>query len=99
MGEIRYLAAADKFISSLEARHRARILADIELISRLGFRAPVSVRTITGHSPMWEVKNGDYRTFFFIDDGVMWILHACKKQDQRHGITAAAERMKALRGR
>ena len=96
---IRYFVAADKFISSLESRFRAAIRADIELVAELGLRAPVSARTISGNSPMWEIKNGDYRTFFVIDDGVMWILHACKKQDQRHGIGVAADRMRAVRGR
>lgn len=97
--EVRYLQAADRFIGKLEARHRAAILADIELVAQGGLTAPVSLRTITGHSPMWELKNGDYRTFFFIDSDAMWILHTCKKQDQRHGIDLAAQRMKAIRGR
>ena len=28
---------------------------------------------------------------------LMWILHACRKQDQWHGIEMAVERMKKLR--
>ena len=99
MVEIRYLVAADKSIAELGAKYRAAIRADLEIVARAGMRAPVSVKTITGHSPMWELKNGDYRTFFMIDDGVLWVLAVCKKQDQRRTIHVAADRMKALRGR
>jgi len=99
MVEVRYLVAADKFIMSLESRYQSAITADRDQIAEMGFKAPVSAKSITGKSPMWEVKNGGYRTFFFIDNRVLWVLHSCKKQDQKHGMRLATERMKTLRGR
>jgi phage-related protein len=46
-----------------------------------------------------EIKNGGYRTFFFVDRGELWVLHCCRKQDQRHGIEVASERMKQVQER
>ncbi len=61
-----------------------------------GIKAPASIRSITGHAPMMEIRTGGYRTFFVVDRGEMWVLNCCKKQDQRHGIGIAADRMKLV---
>ncbi len=80
----------------LPAKLRAAIIADIGLVAEYGFKAPVSVRSITGHTPMHEIRTGQYRTFFAVDRNEMWILACCKKQDQRRTIEQAAERMKLV---
>ncbi len=85
-----------EFIETLEARFRAAILSDIERVAGYGFKAPVSMKSIKGHTPMMEIRNGGYRTFFVVDRGEMWILHCCKKQDQRPGIEVASDRMKLV---
>ena len=48
---------------------------------------------------MMEIRTDDYRTFFVVDRSEMWVLHCCKKQDQRRGIGVAAERMRLVLGR
>ncbi len=69
-------------LEGLEDRFRAAILSDIERVGEYQLKAPVSVRSIKGHS-----RNE------------MWILHCCKKQDQRHGIEVASECMKLVQER
>lgn len=99
MADVRYLDVADRFISRLEPRFKAAIMADVEIVAQMGMRAPVSVKTITGSSPLCEIRNGQYRTFFFFDSGAMWIVAACKKQDQKRTIEIANKRMREIRGR
>ncbi len=106
MLEIRYFALEGQetspvveFIESLEARFRAAIISDIERVAEYGFKAPVSLKSIKGHTPMIEIRNGNYRTLFVVDRGEMWILNCCKKQDQRAAIMVAAERMKLVQER
>lgn len=83
-------------IEEIPARFRAAILSDIERVAEYGFKAPVSVRSIKGHSPMVEIRTGGYRTFFVVDRREMWILACCKKQDQRRTIDVAHDRMKLV---
>lgn len=44
--------------------------------------------------PMRELKLGGFRVLFVVKDHRMWILEACKKQDQVAAINVAADRMK-----
>lgn len=45
---------------------------------------------------MFEIRTGGYRTFFVVDRDAMWILHCCKKDDQRRGIDVADDRMRMV---
>ncbi len=103
--DIRYFALEGstspvvKALEDIEDRFRAAILSDVERIAEYGLKAPVSLRSIKGHSPLMEIRNGIYRTFFVVDRNEMWVLHCCRKQDQRHGIEVASERMKLAQER
>jgi hypothetical protein len=83
-------------IEGIPARTRAAILSDIERVAEYGFQAPVSVKSIKGHSPLFEIRTQGFRTFFIVDRNEMWILHCCKKDDQRRGIEIADERMRLV---
>lgn len=83
-------------LDDVPARFRAAILSDVERVAEYGFKAPVSVRSIKGHSPLCEIRTGGYRTFFVVDRNEMWILHCCKKDDQRRGIELAEDRMRLV---
>ena len=103
LNEIVYFAAGRRsqvleFIAALPKKLQAAIHGDLETVATMGLRAPVSLKTITGHAPMWEIRNGPYRTFFVVDGGRLWVLGCCKKEEQRRAITLAAERMKTIRG-
>jgi len=83
----------------MPAADRAAILADILGVAEHGRRAPVSVKTITGAHGLMEIRTHGFRTFFAIRAGaVLWVLHACRKQDQWHGIEVAKARMRSLEG-
>lgn len=75
----------------------AEIQADLAEVGEHPDDPAVAWRWITGVSPMREIKTRDYRTFFFVEAGTVWIINCCKKQDQDHAIQVAAERMKSLR--
>lgn len=83
-------------IEQIPARLRAAILSDIERVAEYGFKSPVSIRSIKGHSPLLEIRTRGFRTFFVVDRDEMWILHCCKKDDQRRGIDLADERMRMV---
>lgn len=83
-------------LEAIPARFRAAIVSDIERVAEYGFKAPVSVKSIKGHSPMIEIRTGGYRTFFVVDRNEMWILACCKKQDQRRTIDVAQDRMRLV---
>jgi phage-related protein len=87
---------ADVAIMAVPEPFRAAIRVDIELVAEHELEAPVSVKSITGHAPLTEIRTGGYRIFFVVDQGEMWVLHCCKKQDQRRAIGLAAERMKLV---
>lgn len=78
---------------------RAALVEDIEAIAERESWSGVSVKAITGHSPMAEVRTDQYRAFFVVNHRVLWVLHACKKQDQKRAIKLAAERMDLVLGR
>lgn len=73
-------------------------MADVLRVAEMGRAAPVSVKAITGRPGLLEIRTRGFRTFFTLGPGaVRWVLHACRKQDQRHGIELAVERMGKLR--
>ncbi len=90
---------ARDFLASLPAADSSAISADILAVAERGRRAPVSAKAITGVRGLMEIRTYGYRTFFTTRDGTtLWVLHACRKQDQWHGIEMARTRLKALGG-
>jgi hypothetical protein len=87
---------ARDFIEEPPSEVAATIYADIAAFAKHGERAPVSWKWITGKHPMRELRTGAHRILFVVVDGTMWILGACKKQDQRAAIERAVDRMKEL---
>ena len=86
-----------EFLEGLQLADRACIMADVLRVAEMGRAAPVSVKAITGRPGLLEIRTRGFRTFFTLGPGaVMWILHACRKQGQRHGIEMAVERMRKL---
>ncbi len=85
-------------LSKLPEVQRAQILADITSFAELGDDAPVVWKWIKGKTnhPMRELKVGGHRVLFVVKDRRMWILEACKKQDQERAIRVAAARMKLI---
>lgn len=83
-------------IEAIPPRDRAAIVSDIERVADSGFKAPVSIRSIKGHSPLCEIRTRGFRTFFVVDRNELWVLHCCKKDDQRRGIELADERMRMV---
>ncbi len=87
------------FLDALPPADRACIAADIARVAEMGWGAPVSVKSIAGKRGLREIRTRGFRTFFCTGPGtVMWLLHACRKQDQRHGIEVAAARMDEVGG-
>jgi phage-related protein len=85
------------FIARLAEPFRGSIRADIHTLAEHGDNAPVSRKPVKGCSPMRQLTTGGYRTFYYIADNTVVVLHVCKKQDQKHGIQLAYRRMKELR--
>jgi hypothetical protein len=83
-------------LEKIPAGIRAAMVSDIERVAEYGFKSPVSIKSIKGHSPLIEIRTRGYRTFFVVDRNEMWILHCCKKDDQRRGIELASERMRMV---
>jgi hypothetical protein len=83
------------FLDSLPAEVRAHVMSDVELVSRWGRQAPVSVKAMKGNRNrgLMEIRTRGFRTFYCVASEVMWLLHGCKKQDQNAGIAVARERM------
>jgi hypothetical protein len=84
------------FLVSLPAADSACIAADIVAVAERGRQAPVSVKSITGVHGLLEIRTLGFRTFFTARGNTLWVLHACRKQDQWHGIEVAKARMKIL---
>lgn len=87
-----------EFLDELEERDRYYIQADLATFAEHGDGAPISIKAVKGKKPMMEIRTGGYRTFFVRLVDRVWVLHICKKQDQRRGIEAAAVRMKRVLG-
>jgi phage-related protein len=86
-----------EFLTALSAADRASIMADILRVAEHGRNAPVSVKQIKGTRGLLEIRTRGFRTFYVTRSGAtLWVLHACKKQDQWHGIEVASIRMKKL---
>jgi hypothetical protein len=87
------------FLDGLPAHLRAHVMADAALVATHGRLAPVSVKPIKGarNRGLYEIRTGGVRTFYCVAAEVMWLLHACRKQDQVGGIEVARERMERVR--
>lgn len=86
-----------EFVDALADRKMAaQIVADITAYAA-GTSATDS-KAINGYAPMFELRTGGYRILAARDGDTIWILHVCKKQDQKRGIRAAAKRMKLILG-
>jgi hypothetical protein len=85
------------FIDALSEPYRGAIRADIHVVAEHGRDAPASMKPIKGHSPLWEIRTLDYRTFYYFEGDMLVVLHVCKKQDQKRGIKIAARRLRELR--
>lgn len=86
------------FLDGLQAAQRAAIMSDVQLVGEHGRLAPVSMKPFKGprNRGHFEIRTGGYRTFYAIVGEVMWLLHACRKQDQVAGIAVARERMRRV---
>jgi hypothetical protein len=86
------------FVLSLPERDQALIFADLEALKMDGPRAPLATRAIKGRANrgLVEIKTHGFRTFYCVKRGVVWVLHACRKGEQKRGIEAARARMDAL---
>lgn len=89
---------AQDFLDDLREKDRAYIVGDIAALRDYGIRAPISTRRIKGNNNrgMSEIRTGNFRIFYCFKRGAIWILHVCKKEDQRAGIDAARQRMQQL---
>jgi phage-related protein len=87
-----------EFLDGLPAHSRAAIMSDVQLVATHGRMAPVSVKPIKGprNRGLYEIRTSGYRTFYCVVAEVMWLLHACRKQDQAAGIDVARERMRRV---
>jgi phage-related protein len=86
-----------EFIGGLPATMRAAVRSDVHLVAEHGQKAPVSMKPVRGYLPMWEIRTGGFRTFYYFADRMLVVLHVCKKQDQKRGIVLAHKRMRELR--
>ncbi len=86
-----------EFLDELPVADSAAIIADIVAFSTYGDKAPISMKPIKGHKGLWEIRTRGYRTFYAVVEGTMWVLHVCRKQDQRRGIDVAVGRLKKIR--
>ena len=86
------------FLGELPRKDRMLVAADIEALRVHGLTAPISTRIIEGEQNrgLVEIRTGNFRTFYCMKRGIVWILHVCKKEHQRRGIETATARMKGL---
>ncbi len=100
--EVRYYrtdagrSAPETFLASLAPRFALSIATDLSFMEKHGDSAPISKRPVTGYSPLWEVRTGGYRTIFARLGDVYWVLHMCKKQDEKRGYDTAWKRYQLL---
>jgi len=92
---------AKEYIYSLQQASLEIILKDLELLSELGFDAPVVTRKLK--DKLWEIKTGSgrqQRIFYVTIAGPeLVLLHACKKQkqgSQKEDVDLAFKRMKEV---
>jgi phage-related protein len=100
--EVRYYVTdagrsqAVDFLARLQPRETAQIEADLRALAIHDLKAPISKKAVKGHSQMWELRTGGYRVLFVGHARAWWVLHICRKQDQRAGIEVAGRRMREL---
>ncbi len=90
---------AQDFVDKLDNQsYAAQIRADIHEVAQRQRKAAASIKPVTAYSPMWEIRTGNYRTFFYFAaaEDMVVVLHTCKKEDQKQGIKLAYKRMMEL---
>jgi len=87
---------SEAFLGSLAPKFSVSIAADLALMEKHGDLAPISKRPVTGYLPLWELRTGGYRTIFVRVGEVYWVLHICKKQDEKRGYDTAWKRYQQL---
>jgi hypothetical protein len=75
-------------IEAIPARDRAAIISDVERVADSGFKAPVSIRSIKGHSPLLEIRTRGFRTFFVVDRNEMWFSTAARRTTNAAGSSS-----------
>lgn len=87
------------FLHSLPARDAAYIQADIVRVAEADGRPTVvSVKPIKGGDGVCEIRTFGYRALYIVMGREIWLLHVCRKQDQRRGIELAKQRARELKG-
>jgi len=93
-----------EFINGLQARERAKAHNYLRLLRELGTKLGMPhARLLTGHKPLWELRPGAIRLFYFAYTGRQYIvLHAFRKRGQktplRHIATAERRMAEFLEG-
>ena len=87
-----------EYVNGLQARERAKVHYHLRLLREFGInlREP-HASPLEGHKPLWELKPGPIRLFYFAHKGRRFIiLHAFRKKGQktpRRHIETAERRM------
>ena len=87
-----------EYVDGLQARERAKVYYHLRLLRQFGInlREP-HARPLEGHKPLWELKPGPIRLFYFAHKERRFIiLHAFRKKGQkapRRYIETAERRM------
>ena len=88
-----------EYLNELPDRERARVRNHLRLLQEFGTKLGMPhVRSLTEHKPLWELRSGAIRLFYFAHTGRRFIvLHGFRKKGrktpQRHIV--AAERFMA----
>ena len=74
-----------EFINDLSAQDQAKIRNAIRLLREFGVLLKMPhARPLTGHKPLWELRPGSIRVFYFAHVGRRFvILHAFRKKGQK----------------
>jgi phage-related protein len=85
-----------EFVDELPTKDRAAIFADIQAVALYGPKAPVSMKPIKGHRPLYEIRTLGFRTFYVLSARRMVVLHVSKKEKAERGIQVASRRMREV---
>jgi phage-related protein len=97
-------SAVLEFINGLQDRERAKVYNYLRLLRELEIKLGMPhIRPLTGHKPLWELRPGAIRLFYFAHTGRRFIvLHAFRKRGQktplRHIVTAERRMTEFLEG-
>ena len=76
------------YLNSLSARERAEVIYAFRLLREFGILLGMPhARPISGHKPLWELRPGPNRIFYFAHSGRRFImLHAYRKKGQKTSV-------------